>query len=145
MFKKKVKNFRTELVEENKFTQIMPNIYLTGEMLTYYGNGLLSEQSLAIKAKLGLVVITGCSHPGIIKIIEKLKENLSEPVYLVIGGFHLMDKDERIVEMIIKSFRKLGVSEVCPSHCTGDKAIEMFKGEYKEDFIEIGAGKTIEV
>lgn len=144
-FKEKVKNSGAELIGENKFTQIMSNIYLTGEMATYYGNSSLSEQSLIIKTKLGLVIITGCSHPGIIKIIEEVKKNLPEPVYLVIGGFHLMDKDERMVEMIVKNFRKLGVSKVGPGHCTGNKAMEMFKREYKEDFIQIGAGKTIEV
>jgi len=145
LFKERVKNFGAELIEENKFTQIMPHIYLTGEMPTYYGNNPLSEESLIIGAEPGLIIITGCSHPGIIKIIEKVKKNLPEPVYLVMGGFHLMDKDERVVDMIIKRFRELEVKKVGPTHCTGDKAIEMFKREYKENFMEVGAGKTIVV
>jgi len=144
-FKKKVKKSGAKLIEENKFTQIMPDIYLTGEMATYYGNSPLSEESLIIRANPGLVIITGCSHPGIIKIIEKVKKNLPEPIYLVVGGFHLMDKDERLVDIIVKKFRELEVSRVAPTHCTGDKPIEMFKKEYKENFIEAGAGKTIVV
>jgi len=144
-FNEKVKSSGAELIEKNKFTQIMPNIYLTGEMSTHYGNSPLSEQSLIIRAKPGLVIITGCSHPGIIEIIEKIRENLPEPIYLVMGGFHLMDKDERIVEMMVKRFRELGVSKVGPTHCTGDEAIKMFKKEYKEDFVEVGAGRIIEV
>ena len=145
LFKKKVKNSGAKLIEENKFTQIMPNIYLTGEIATYYGNSPLYEESLIIRANPGLVIITGCSHPGIIKIIEKVKKNLLEPIYLVMGGFHLMEKDERVVDMIVKRFRELEVSKVGPTHCTGDKPIEMFKKEYKENFIEAGAGKTIVV
>jgi len=144
-FKEKVKNSGAKLIEENKFTQIRPNIYLTGEMTTHYGNSPLSEQSLIIKAKPGLVIVTGCSHPGITKIIEKVRENLPEPIYLVMGGFHLMDKDERVVDMMVKRFRELGVSKAGPTHCTGDEAKEMFKREYKEDFIEVGAGRTIEI
>jgi len=144
-FKKKVKNSGAELIEKNKFTQIMPDIYLTGEMATYYGNNPLSEESLIIRANPGLVIITGCSHPGIIKIIEKVKKNLPEPIYLVVGGFHLMDKDERLVDIIVKKFCELEVSKVAPTHCTGDKPIEMFKKEYKENFIEAGAGKIIVV
>jgi len=144
-FKEKVKNSEAELIEENKFTQIMPNIYLTGEIATYYGNSPLSEESLIIRTKPGLVIITGCSHPGIIKIIEEVKKNLPEPIYLVMGGFHLMEKDERVVDMIVKRFHELEVSKVGPTHCTGDKPIEMFKKEYKENFIEVGAGKTIVV
>lgn len=142
-FKEKVKNSGAELIEENKFIQIMPNIYLTGGIAAYYGNSPLSEESLIIRTEHGLVIITGCSHPGIIKIIEEVKKNLPEPIYLVMGGFHLMDKDERVIDMIVKRFRELEVIKVGPTHCTGDKAIEMFKKEYKEDFIEVGAGKTI--
>jgi 7,8-dihydropterin-6-yl-methyl-4-(beta-D-ribofuranosyl)aminobenzene 5'-phosphate synthase len=144
-FKKKVKSSGAELIEENRFTQIISNIYLTGEMPTYYGGNPLSEQSLIIKSKPGLVIITGCSHPGIIKIVERIKENLSGSIYLVMGGFHLMDKDERIVEMIVKRFRELGVSKAGPTHCTGEEAIKMFKKEYKENFVEVGAGKMIEI
>jgi len=144
-FKKKVKSSGAELIEENKFAQIMPNMYLTGEIPTYYRNNPLSEESLIIRVKSGLVIITGCSHPGIIKIIEEVKKNLPEPVYLVMGGFHLMDKDERVVDMIVKRLRELGVSKVGPAHCTGDKPIEIFKREYKENFIEVGTGKMIVV
>jgi len=144
-FKEKVKSSGAKSIEENKFTQIMPNIYLTGEMTTYYGNSPLSEQSLIIRSKPGLAIITGCSHPGIIRIIEKVKRNLSEPIYLVMGGFHLMDKDERLVDIIVKRFRELGIGKAGPTHCTGEEPIEMFKKEYKEDFVEVGAGKVIEI
>ncbi len=144
-FKEKVKNSGAKLIEENNFTQIIPNIYLSGEMFTHYGDNSLSEQSLVVKTDPGLVIITGCSHPGIVKIIEKVKKNLPDPVYLVLGGFHLMEEDERIIEMIVKKFHELGVRKVGPTHCTGENAIDMFKRGYKEDFIEVGAGKTIEI
>jgi len=98
-----------------------------------------------LRSKPELVIITGCSHPGIIEIIEKVRKNLPEPVYLVMGGFHLMDKDERVVEMMVKRFRELGVSKAGPTHCTGEKAVGMFKREHKEDFVEVGAGRIIEV
>ena len=144
-FKEKVKNSGAKLIEENNFTQIMPNIYLTGEMPTYYGGSPLSEQSLVIKTSTGLVIITGCSHPGIVKIIEKVKKNLPDPIYLVLGGFHLMEEDERVIEMIVEKFHELSVKKVGPTHCTGDKAIKMFKQSYKENFIEAGAGKIVQV
>jgi len=144
-FKEKVKSSGAKLIEESEFTQIMPNLYLTGEMSTYYGDSPLSEQSLVIRTEHGLVIVTGCSHPGIIKIIEKVRENLTEPIHLVMGGFHLMDKDERVVEMIVKRFRELGIKKVGPTHCTGEEAIEMFRKEYKDDFIEVGAGRMIEI
>ena len=55
------------------------------------------------------------------------------------------ESTEKIYKDDYKNFYKLRVSKVVTSYCTENKTIEMFKREYKEDFIQIGAGKTIEV
>jgi 7,8-dihydropterin-6-yl-methyl-4-(beta-D-ribofuranosyl)aminobenzene 5'-phosphate synthase len=48
----------------------------------------IKEQSLVIKTKEGLIVITGCAHPGIVNIVKKAKVMCkpSSKVYLVLGG-----------------------------------------------------------
>ena len=169
-FKQKVRNSGAELIQKDEFSRIAPDIYpvrkgfvrksrgkfktpsefsngvyLTGKIVVSYGGSSLAEQSLVVKTDPGLVIITGCAHPGIIRILEKVKENLEEPIYLVLGGFHLMDKDTRMVKMMVDRFRQLGVKKVGPSHCTGEEAIELFREEYKEDFLSIGVGRSIEV
>jgi 7,8-dihydropterin-6-yl-methyl-4-(beta-D-ribofuranosyl)aminobenzene 5'-phosphate synthase len=99
-----------------------------------------------IKRKEGIIIITGCSHPGIIKIIKKVKKGFpGEKIILVFGGFHLMAKDDREVELIVEEFKGLGVKKVGPTHCTGYEAQMIFKKAYKENFIEIAAGKVFEV
>lgn len=103
------------------------------------------EQSLIINTEKGLVIITGCAHPGIVRIIEKAKELTGKEVYLVMGGFHLSGASERTIAKITKSFKENGVEKVAPSHCSGDKAREIFRKEYGEDFIENGVGKTIKL
>ena len=92
-----------------------------------------------------MVIITGCSHPGIVNIIKKAKEMLKENVYLVVGGFHLFVSSDFEIEEIVRSFRELKVEKVAPCHCTEEKAISMFEKEYKEDFIKAEVGKVIEV
>ncbi|MCK4419485.1 MBL fold metallo-hydrolase [Candidatus Aerophobetes bacterium] len=144
-FKQKVRNSGAELIQKDEFIYIAPDIYLTGKIVASYGGSSLAEQSLVVKTDPGLVIITGCAHPGIIRILEKVKENLEEPIYLVLGGFHLMDKDTRMIKMMVDRFRELGVKKVGPSHCTGEEAIELFKEEYKEDFLSIGVGRSIEI
>ncbi|MBA7697852.1 hypothetical protein ES703_106524 [subsurface metagenome] len=139
-FKEKVRDFGVKLVEKDEFNQIAPGIYLTGELMAS-----LPEQSLIVKTDPGLVVITGCSHPGIVRILEKVKNNLKEPIYLVLGGFHLMEGAKGMIEIIVKEFHELGVKKVAPTHCTGEEAIGLFREEYKEDFLPVGVGKTIEV
>jgi 7,8-dihydropterin-6-yl-methyl-4-(beta-D-ribofuranosyl)aminobenzene 5'-phosphate synthase len=79
--------------------------------------------------------------PGIVEIVKKAKQMLNKDVYLVLGGFHLLELSDSQVQRIIQQLRDLGVRKVGPSHCTGDRAIELFKQEYREDFVPIGVGR----
>ena len=64
-------------------------------------------------------------------------------IYLVLGGFHLLHLFEEKIREIIREFRNLHVKRVAPSHCTGEKAMQLFKEDYGEDFIKLGAGARI--
>lgn len=100
----------------------------------------LEEQALIIDSKKGLIVLTGCAHPGIVKIVERAEKLMNKnSIYLVIGGFH------QPPVTVVKTFRKLEVIKVAPSHCTGDRIREAFAKEYKEDFIAFGVGKRIAI
>jgi 7,8-dihydropterin-6-yl-methyl-4-(beta-D-ribofuranosyl)aminobenzene 5'-phosphate synthase len=128
----------TEVVEAAPGMEIVPGILTTGNV-----GGNIPEQSLAIRTAKGLVVITGCAHPGIVRIVEKAVELTGDPVYLVLGGFHLRDFSDAQIAAILAEFRRLGVQKVAPSHCTGDRAIAMFASEYGDDFLRTGAGSII--
>lgn len=117
---------------------ICKDVYLTGEM-----GDAIKEQSLILRTAEGLVVITGCSHPGIVEILERTKEILDEDIYMVFGGFHLRQKSAVAMDEIIKQFRELGVKKCGATHCTGDKQIEQFQKAYGEDFVSMGVGKVL--
>jgi 7,8-dihydropterin-6-yl-methyl-4-(beta-D-ribofuranosyl)aminobenzene 5'-phosphate synthase len=108
------------------------------------GNGT-SEQALVIQTDQGLLVITGCAHPGIVAIVEQAREMFDGPVRLVEGGFHLGSKSKAEIDSILKGFRRMGVQQVAPCHCTGERAITMFAAEYGEDFLPAGVGRVIRV
>ncbi|MEA3346129.1 MAG: MBL fold metallo-hydrolase [Chloroflexota bacterium] len=128
------------LVEVHEPREITEGIYTTGEM-----GRAIREQSLVLSTEQGLVVITGCAHPGIVSIVEQAKEVVKGELYLVLGGFHLGSASRAQVADIIASFRRLGVQKAAPCHCTGERAIGMFAEEYGEDYIEIGVGKVLEI
>lgn len=138
-FIQSVKN-QTKVIEATPGLQIAENILTTGNV-----GGSIPEQSLVIRTGKGLVVITGCAHPGIVRIVETAVALTGDPVNLVLGGFHLDDESEGEIATIIGEFRRLGVQKVAPSHCTGDRAIAMFAAEYGEDFLRTGAGSIIRV
>ena len=131
---------RTSLVEVAGPMDISEGVYTTGEL----GTGII-EQSLVVRTDGGLVVVTGCAHPGIVEVVRKAKALSGDEVYLVLGGFHLGGKSRKEIEGIISEFRRLGVRKVAPCHCTGEQAIRMFRQEYGQDFIQAGAGTVVRV
>jgi len=145
-FKERVKRLQGELREADRFIKISKNIFITGEIPGVYCNQYMPEQALIIKTENGITVITGCAHPGIVKIVERVKEEFSkERLNLVLGGFHLMDKDKRVIEIIVERFKELGVKQVGPTHCSGKEAERIFQGAYKNNYLTISAGQTIDV
>jgi 7,8-dihydropterin-6-yl-methyl-4-(beta-D-ribofuranosyl)aminobenzene 5'-phosphate synthase len=136
-FKSQIKQF-TQVHEVTSDQSLGDDFWTTGEM-----GGVILEQVLVVQTKQGLVVITGCAHPGVVAILERAQELFAEPVHLVLGGFHLGSKSEAEIDVILKDFRRLGVESVAPCHCTGEYAIERFAAEYGPDFIRVGVGSVV--
>lgn len=140
-FKNRIRKSGARFISVRKPTEICENIYSTGEL----GGVRMKEQSLIIDTPRGLVVVTGCAHPGIVNIVMKAKELLKDKIHLVLGGFHLMAYSEEEVEDIIEDLKELNVEKIAPSHCTGGKPIELFREAWGEDFLELGCGAVFEV
>ena len=138
-FKSQVRGY-AELVEVQQATDIASGINSTGEM----GSDII-EQALVLNTPKGLVVVTGCAHPGISEIVSWAKEIGGDEIYLVLGGFHLSGASEVRIKEIIVDFQRLGVQKVAPCHCTGDKAFALFREAYGEDFAQNGVGQVIEI
>lgn len=145
-FKKKVVSLGGNLTSVEELTAVKNDIFATGEIEGNYKGSFIAEQALTIKGGKGIIIITGCSHPGIVKIIKNVKKNFpKETISLVFGGFHLMNMDTREIELIVEKFLESKVQKVGPTHCTGYEAQVIFEKAYKEDFIKIAAGKILEV
>jgi len=145
-FKDKVNVLKGELIEVQKVAEIAPDIYITGEIPGAFRERYMPEQAIVLKTKNGLTIITGCAHPGILKMIEKVKAKFPvEPVYFVLGGFHLMESDKRAIEIAAENFKKLNIIKAGPTHCSGEAAEDIFQEHYAENFVSIKAGQEIEV
>ena len=131
-------NFR--LVDTN--TEIAPNIHLVTLVSDKPGTLELRELSLVINTSEGLVIVVGCSHPGIDKIVESAT-TINPRVHFIAGGFHLVagpDVDiERIVAALHDRFR---VEYVAPGHCTGEPAFIALKKAFGDHYIYAGLGTT---
>lgn len=139
-FKFRVERFGCEVVEVDKPVKIRDGVASTGEL----GSGI-KEQSLIVNSSRGLIVVTGCAHPGVANIVRKAIELTGENVYLVVGGFHLGGRSKEHIEAIAGQLRSLNVAKVAPCHCSGDLAKRVFKDFFNANYIEAGVGKTLEI
>jgi len=101
------------------------------------------EIALAIKVDKGLVVIVGCSHVGIVNILETVMKRTNMPIYGVIGGTHLVEADSFRLNKTIDFFKENDIKILRMSHCTGEKAVERIKLEFGERFKYNNTGNVI--
>ncbi|CBE68994.1 MAG: MBL fold metallo-hydrolase [Candidatus Methylomirabilis oxygeniifera] len=120
--------------------RLFGNVYTTGEL----GDGI-REQALIIDTSFGLVVMTGCAHPGVVEIAKAARAYLGKEIRLLMGGFHLFDRRPDESRATIEALRRVGVRKVAPSHCTSTEATGMFRTAWGDNFIEGGCGAVIEL
>jgi len=136
-----IKNSGAVPLPVSEFIEILPDVYSLGEI-----KYLIPEQALAVRSEKGIIVVTGCAHPGIINILELAKKQFpGEKIHLVLGGFHLRNVTEESLNDIIQKMLDMEIQNVSPTHCTGDKAREMFKNIFDTRYIEAGVGKVFNI
>jgi 7,8-dihydropterin-6-yl-methyl-4-(beta-D-ribofuranosyl)aminobenzene 5'-phosphate synthase len=130
-----------QLVDKN--IEIAPDIHLIALVSDKPGTLELRELSLAINTPDGMVIVVGCSHPGIDKIVESATA-INPRIHFIAGGFHLVvapDPDiERTVTALHDRFR---VEYVAPGHCTGEPAFTALKKAFGDHYIYAGLGATL--
>lgn len=139
-FQSKLESRGAEYVEVSSAYKFGESAGVTGPV-----GGGIPEQAFFVSTRKGLVVITGCAHPGVVRMVEKAKEVTGEKVYLVLGGFHLGGAPrERLLETA-EELKKLGVEKAAPCHCSGDKSQQVFAEVFADNYVENGVGRIIEV
>jgi 7,8-dihydropterin-6-yl-methyl-4-(beta-D-ribofuranosyl)aminobenzene 5'-phosphate synthase len=133
--KRQVRAAGAAVVEVDAPREILPGLWSTGQM----GSGLV-EQALVARTGKGLMVVTGCAHPGVDDMVARARQVGGGEVALVVGGFHLSGASRTRIKEIIGEFRRLGVQQVAPCHCTGDQARKLLSESYVEAFHACGVG-----
>ncbi|MBN2542188.1 MBL fold metallo-hydrolase [bacterium] len=115
---------KLEVIRVKDSVQVYENVFSTGEL-----QGI--EQSMAVKTDKGVVVIVGCSHPGVGNILVGASD-FGNPIALI-GGLHGFNQFELVKNLDL----------ICATHCTQHK--EEIKELYTERFTDGGAGRVIEI
>lgn len=132
-----------QLVDKN--TEIAPNVHLIALVSDKPGTLELRELSLAISTPEGMVVVVGCSHPGIDKIIAAASV-INPRLYLIAGGFHLLVATDSDIQNIVSALHdKFKVEYVAPGHCAGEPAFTALKKAFGDRYLYAGLGTTLAV
>jgi len=135
-----------EFFLSKKPQEIFPGILLSGEIALpgrEYGlkgalvekdgelvaDDFLDEKALFILTSRGVVVLTGCCHPGLERILSAAVSVTGTGIYGLMGGFHLMKANQEEIGATFNLIRRHGIKEIVMSHCTGYLAYETFRKE----------------
>lgn len=130
-----------ELIDQT--TEVAPGIHLIAMVSDKPTTLELRELSLAIDTPDGPVLLVGCSHPGIDRIVEAAK-SINPRIQLVAGGFHLVvAKDGDIAQIVAALHDRAGVAYVAPGHCTGEPTFAALQRTYGEHYLYAGLGTQI--
>lgn len=130
-----------ELTE--KTTEIAPGFHLLALVSDRPTTLEMRELSLAIDTPEGIVLVVGCAHPGIDKIVE-IAASINKRIHFIAGGFHLVVAKDPDIEKIVTGLRDTWkVDYVAPGHCTGEPTFAALKRAFGERYLYAGLGTTI--
>jgi 7,8-dihydropterin-6-yl-methyl-4-(beta-D-ribofuranosyl)aminobenzene 5'-phosphate synthase len=129
-----------------KTTEVAPGFHLILLNGTWGVDLEVKEISLAIDTPDGIVLVAGCSHSTIEKIVEAAKTAINKPIHLVLGGLHLLPaKDDQIGSIAVSLRDNWSVRYLAPVHCTGEPAFAILKEAFGDRYVYAGLGTTVHV
>ena len=132
-----------ELIDKN--TEIAPGMYLIALVSDKPGTLELHELSLAIRTPDGLVVVVGCSHPGVEPIMQEAGA-INPHISILFGGLHQIqapDPEAKRIASVLHDQYKL--ERVAPGHCTGEQEFAALKGAFGNHYIYAGVGSVVDL
>ncbi|HEV8714516.1 MAG TPA: MBL fold metallo-hydrolase [Candidatus Binatia bacterium] len=130
-----------QLVDKN--TEVAPGIHLITLISDKPGTLELRELSLGLDTPDGMVIVVGCSHPGIDRIVDAASA-INPHIRLILGGFHLVVSSDADMDKIVTALHgKFKVDEIAPGHCTGEPAFAALKKAFADRYLYAGLGTTL--
>ena len=126
------------LVETEGPTKICEGAWTTGVL-----DGAIPEQGIYLSSAGGPVVVTGCAHPGIVKLAAAARAHARKPVFAVLGGWHMGGASRPQIQTVIEGLKGLGVRRVAPTHCCGNDTRRLMKEAFGEGYMPSGVGARL--
>jgi 7,8-dihydropterin-6-yl-methyl-4-(beta-D-ribofuranosyl)aminobenzene 5'-phosphate synthase len=127
----------------DKTSEIAPGFHLIALVSEKVGTLELRELSLAMNSADGVVIVVGCSHPGIDKIVESATA-INPRIHFIAGGLHLVVSPDPDIERIVTTLRDgFKVGYVAPGHCTGEPTFTALRNAFTGRYLYAGLGTSL--
>ena len=126
-------------------TELVPDVWAVSVVSEVPGTREMRELSLALRTSNGLVLVAGCSHPGIERILAASR-SVHDRVDAIFGGLHLVLTDEVEVQRIAYALRDdWRVRQIAPGHCTGEPAFLALSEVFGNRYVYAGLGDSVDL
>lgn len=123
-------------------TEIADGVWVIAAVSDAPGTRELRELSLAVRTPQGLVLVVGCSHPGLPAIVTAAAA-IDPDIHLVIGGFHYVNADDATIAGVIDALRPFDIGFIAPGHCTGEATFAALQAAYGDRYLYAGLGTRL--
>jgi len=104
---------------------------------------IMDERFVAIRVEAGLVVLTACSHAGVVNVMTHARDCFpGVALHGVIGGFHLSGGNEKIIPETVAALGGFDLKAIAPAHCTGWRAVSAMATAFADVLAPSAVGKT---
>lgn len=129
----------------DKTTEALPGITLIALVSEAPGTKELRELSLAVTTADGIVLVVGCSHPGIENIVAEAAK-INPHIHVIAGGFHLVAAQDPAIEKIATTLHDTyKVDYIAPGHCTGEPTFAALQHKFGDHYLYAGLGTTLDL
>ena len=136
-------NANFQLIDKN--IEIVPGMYLIALVSDTPGTLEVHELSLAIHAPDGLVLVVGCSHPGVEHILREASA-IDPHINLLLGGLHQIQAPDAEVERIARVLHdQYKLDRIAPGHCTGEPEFAALKKTFGDHYLYAGVGSVVDL
>lgn len=135
-----VQSLGLEPIQVNSTVEVVKGVFVVKPL---YGPPV--EEALAVKTSKGLAILVGCSHPGVVILVNQAVRDLGVKPYLVLGGFHMFGAPFQDVKEVASRLVEMGAEKIYPIHCSGDTIRNYLANSYKDKYGDGGVGLEIDI
>jgi 7,8-dihydropterin-6-yl-methyl-4-(beta-D-ribofuranosyl)aminobenzene 5'-phosphate synthase len=126
-------------------TEVAAGMFILSGVSTSPGTLELKELSLAIKSPQGVILIVGCSHPGVEHIVQEAS-TIDPHINILLGGLHQIQKSDPEVKRVAAVLHdQYKLERVAPGHCTGEPEFAALKRAFSDHYVYAGVGSVIDL